>query len=109
MKLLQRIAVFTIAGAMLTGCTASARHGASAADNSRTYTRTYVSLGSILADPTPELQGLYERPVDVYRNFAIVNNVNLRLLSNDLGRTFYTNHPSRLTPYPVMSLTGNPW
>ena len=80
MKLIQRIAVFTIAGATLTGC-----------------------------ELTPELQGLHERPVDVHRNFAIVNNVNLRLLSNDLGRTFYTNHPSRLTPYPVMSLTGNPW
>ena len=94
MKLIQRIAVFTIAGAMLTGCESSSRQ---------------VSLGSILADPTPELQGLYERPVDVYRNFAIVKNANLRLLSDDLGRTFYTNHPSRLTPYPVMSLTGNPW
>ena len=95
MKLIQRIAVFTIAGAMLTGCGTGARQG--------------PSFGSILADPTPELQGLYERPVDVNRNFAIVKNAHLRLLSNDLGRTFYTNHPSRLSPYPIMSLSGNPW
>ena len=105
MKLLQRIAVFAITGAMLTGCATSARHGGSAADNSRIH----ASLGSILGDLTPELQGLHERPVDVYRNLAIVKNAHLRLLSDDLGRTFYTNHPSRLTPYPVMSLTGNPW
>ena len=94
MKLIQQIAVFTIAGAMLTGCESSA---------------TKTSLGSILDDPTPELRGIHERPVDVYRNMAVVNNANLRMLSNDLGRTFYTNHPSRLSPYPIMSLNGNPW
>ncbi len=95
MKLIQRIAVFTIAGAMLTGCESSARQT--------------TSLGDILSDPTPELRGLQERPVDVYRNLAIVNNANMRMLSDDLGRTFYTNHPSRLSPYPIMSLNGNPW
>ena len=64
---------------------------------------------NLYRNPTPELMGLHERPIDVYRNLAIVNNAHLRLLSDDLGRTFYTNHPSRLSPYPVMSLTGNPW
>ncbi len=95
MKLIQRIAVFTIAVAMLTGCESS--------------TPKSGGLGAILADLTPELQGYQERPIDVKRNLAIVNNANLRGLSDDLGRTFYTNHPSRLTPYPVMSLSGNPW
>ena len=103
MKLIQRIAVFTITGAMLTGCETSARHGA--AYNSQSQ----YGLSAILADLTPELQGYQERPVDVKRNLTIVNNANLRGLSDDLGRTFYTNHPSRLTPYPVMSLSGNPW
>lgn len=104
MKLIQRIAVFTIAGAMLTGCTASARHGANAADNSRTN----VSFLRIMENLTPELQGLHERPVDVYRGLAISNSFHMRMLSDDLGRVFYTDHPSRLSPFPIISLNGNP-
>lgn len=93
MKLIQRIAVFAIAGAMLTGCDMSSRN---------------ASLGGILGNLTPELQGLHERPVDTRRGLAISNNFHLRMLSDDLGRLFYTDHPSRLSPFPVVGLNGNP-
>jgi len=58
---------------------------------------------------TPELQGLHERPEDVTRNLAVVNNANMRMLSDDLGRTFYTHAPSRLNPFPSIGLSGNPY
>ncbi|MCZ6835070.1 MAG: hypothetical protein O7G85_04785 [Planctomycetota bacterium] len=64
---------------------------------------------SLYANLSPELQGLHERPSDVKNNLAIVNNLNLRMYSDDWGRVFYTNNPSRLTPMPAFSLTGSPW
>lgn len=57
---------------------------------------------------TPELQGLHERPVDVDRNMRVAQNQLWRSFSDDLGRVFYTDHPSRLTPMPVVDTSGNP-
>lgn len=94
MKYMQRIALIALTGALLTGCTASSQHG---------------SAAGLYSNLTPELQGTHERPIDVTRNVAIVNNLNLRMLSDDLGRTFYTSYPSRLSSFPVMSFTGNPY
>lgn len=94
MKLIPRIAVFTITGALLTGCASSVNND--------------VSFLAIMGNLTPELQGLHERPVDVYRGLAISNNFHMRMLSDDLGRVFYTDHPSHLSPFPVISLNGNP-
>ena len=73
------------------------------------FTGCSYSRSSLYHNLTPELQGMADRPEDVKRNWAMVDNANLRMLGDDLGRTFYTNHPSRLSPYPVLSLTGNPW
>lgn len=64
---------------------------------------------ALYSNLTPELQGLHERPVDVERNVAYTNNFNMRMISDDLGRVFYTNSPSRLSGFPPMSLTGNPY
>ena len=69
----------------------------------------YAKRNSLYRNPTPELDGIQERYVDVRRNWAITDNANKRMFINDLGRTWYTNHPSRLTPYPTLSYTGNPW
>ena len=84
------LALAALAMIMLAGCSAT-------------------SPNSILANLTPELQGVQERPDDVARNLAITNNANLRMLSNDIGRAFYTNHASRLSPYPIVSFSGNPF
>ena len=62
------------------------------------------SLGrdaSLRADPTPELDTLYQRPVDVDNSMAIMSDENWRMFTEDLGRAFYTDRPSRLTREPV--------
>ena len=69
---------------------------------------TDVSFDSIRGDLTPELRGLRTRQVDAKRNLAVTNNMNVRMFWDDLGRVFYTDHPSRLSPYPIMYTTGNP-
>jgi hypothetical protein len=67
-----------------------------------------VSYGSISRNLTPELRGSTERPVDVDRNMAVVKNMSWRLLSDDLGRVFYTNSPSSLAPLPIVATSGMP-
>ncbi len=67
-----------------------------------------LSYHAIRRDLTPELQGLVERPIDVDRNLAANNNQNLRMMWEDLGRTFYTSRPSILSPMPVVHTSGIP-
>ena len=67
-----------------------------------------VSFDAIRYDPSPELQGLLDRPVDAQRNLAVSNNQNWRMMMDDLGRMLYTDHPSRLSPYPITYTSGNP-
>lgn len=69
---------------------------------------TNVSYGALTSDLTPELRATTERPVDVDRHLAVMKNANWKSFWNDLGRTFYTDHPSRLSPYPIGSLSGVP-
>lgn len=70
--------------------------------------KSQVSYGSITRNLTPELRGTHERPVDVSRNMRITHNQNWRMFSDDLGRFFYTDHASRLTPFPMVDTSGNP-
>lgn len=67
-----------------------------------------VSLGDITSDMTPELMTLNQRPEDVQRHMAYTNNVNSRMFWEDLGRTWYTDHPSRLNPIEIVSVSGKP-
>ena len=66
------------------------------------------SYEAIAGDLTPDMDGLSERPIDINRNLAMMAEQNGRSFWNDLGRVFYTDHPSRLTPYPMTSLSGQP-
>lgn len=65
-----------------------------------------LSFSSVANDPSPELQSTTQRPVDVDRSLAYMKDVNKRSFWDDLSRTFYTDHPSRLSPYPIMSTSG---
>jgi hypothetical protein len=67
-----------------------------------------VSYKHITSHLTPELKGLSERPVDDHNAFAITSNSNLRLFWDDIGRSLYTDTPSRLSPMPVINTTGQP-
>jgi hypothetical protein len=50
---------------------------------------------------TPELDTLSQRPDDVENALTLWADENWRMFVADLGRTFYTNRPSRLAPYPI--------
>lgn len=55
----------------------------------------------VRADPSPELQTLWERPVDVDNHLAITRNENFRMMWEDLGRAMLLDHPSRMTWEPM--------
>lgn len=55
----------------------------------------------ISRNPTPELVTLYQRPVDVQNALTVTFDENARMITQDLGRFFYTNRPSRLTREPM--------
>jgi hypothetical protein len=50
---------------------------------------------------TPELDTLYQREDDIDNALALTFDENGRMILQDLGRAFYTDRPSRLTPEPV--------
>lgn len=66
-----------------------------------------VSQRAIFNNLTPELRSTHERPVDVRRHMAVNTNQNWRMLHDDLGRVFLTDHPSRLTGKPAPSTSGH--
>ena len=67
-----------------------------------------VSFDAIKRDLTPHILGLSERDVDVQRNMAVIGNQNLRMTWGDLGRLFLFDRPSRLSPYDIISTSGQP-
>ena len=69
----------------------------------------HVTQKEITGDLTPELRGTSLRPAEAHNAFALTSNQNLRMLSDDLGELFYTNTPSRLSPYPIVNNTGLAW
>ncbi|MBC8202841.1 MAG: hypothetical protein H8E91_03340 [Planctomycetes bacterium] len=60
-----------------------------------------------LHDVTPEMSTLSQTYNDVDIDLAMVDNQNNRMFEDDLGRVWYTNRPSRLSPLPVVNTTGN--
>ena len=67
-----------------------------------------TDFNSLRKDLTPEMQGLTDRPVDNQRNLAVRENQNWRMFSDDLNRALFLDHPSRLSPYPIIYTNGNP-
>ncbi|MDZ4754745.1 MAG: hypothetical protein SGJ11_09635 [Phycisphaerae bacterium] len=67
-----------------------------------------TDFDSIKKDLTPELQAQAERPSDVERNMAVTFEQNKRMIWNDLGRAFYTDRPSYLSPYFTAPTGGQP-
>ena len=67
-----------------------------------------VSFNAIKGDLTPHIVGLTERDVDIELNMAVVGNQNLRMFWGDLGRIWLFDRPSRLSPYDIISTSGQP-
>lgn len=55
----------------------------------------------VKADPTPNLDTLYQRPEDVDNSLVVTFDENLRMLNQDMGRFWLTDRPSRLTREPI--------
>lgn len=70
--------------------------------------KTSADFSDIKSNLTPELVGMSERDVDIERNMAVVSNTNLRLFWSDLGRAFFFEAPSSLSPYDVVGTSGQP-
>lgn len=70
--------------------------------------KTSPEFKYIKKDLTPELVGISERDVDIQRNMAVVSNTNMRLFWSDLGRAFFFEAPSSLSPYDVVGTSGQP-
>jgi hypothetical protein len=77
-------ALLALAALALVGCEAGTPSGRLAAD--------------LRSDPSPGMDTLFQREVDVDNAVAITNDTNLRMLNQDLGRLFLLERPSRLTP-----------
>jgi len=67
-----------------------------------------VSFEAIKNNPTPELAGMNERDLDMQRNLAVNANQTTRMFWSDLGRMWFADEPSPLSPYPVINTSGNP-
>lgn len=92
MKSIRNVAWLVLAGAVVGGC-ASGKG---------------VSNNAIASNPTPELKSTSMRNSDIKFSLAYMRNANGRMLWDDLGRASYWNQPSRLSPYPIMDLNGQP-
>lgn len=55
----------------------------------------------VKADPTPNLDTLYQRPQDVDNAMTVTFDENGRMFNEDLGRFWLTDRPSRLTREPI--------
>ncbi len=96
MRILAGLILVALGGAVLVGCSSSP-------------TSPYdVSFDAIRGDLTPELRAMTGRLVDEQRNMAVAFNQNGRMFYDDLGRAFYTDHPTRLSPYPITYTSGHP-
>ncbi|MCP3905839.1 MAG: hypothetical protein GY715_19620 [Planctomycetes bacterium] len=67
-----------------------------------------ASFDTISGDLTPGMKTLGERPEDVSGHMAYTFNHENRMFWGDIGRAWYVDHPTRLSPYPIISTTGVP-
>lgn len=58
-------------------------------------------LDEVRANPTPNLDTLYQRPTDIDNAITVTFDENGRMFWQDLGRAFYWDRPSHLTREPV--------
>ena len=70
--------------------------------------KSKTSFESIAARPAPEMASTADRSVDMDKNYAYMRNTNYRAFWDDLQRAIYIDNPSRLSPYPIVDLSGNP-
>ncbi|MEM7228570.1 MAG: hypothetical protein AAF432_07115 [Planctomycetota bacterium] len=85
-----------VSGLLLAGC------------SSKSYDPYDVSWDNLQKDLSPELRTETERNEDIEVALSLMEDQNERMFWGDLGRAFHTDHPSRLSPFPVPGRTGRP-
>jgi hypothetical protein len=92
MKTLIRIALAVTIAAVIAGCSS----------------KENVSFNKIASRPAPEMSSTSDRNVDIDANYAYMRNTNYRGFWDDLQRALYIDNPTRLSPYPIVDMSGNP-
>lgn len=67
-----------------------------------------ISLGGCSHSISPGMQGLAHTDKEVGIMRKVEMNQNGRMISDDLARAFYLDHPSHLSGYPVTDTSGMP-
>ncbi len=70
--------------------------------------QTATSFSGLSSNLTPNLASTVERPIDMDRNRAVTVNLDWRSAVDDVGRVLYTDHPSRLSPFPIIATRNAP-
>jgi hypothetical protein len=60
-----------------------------------------TGISALRANPTPELLTSFESPTESANSYAIMKNLNLRMMLDDAARVIYIDRPSRLNPAPI--------
>ncbi|MDG2422626.1 MAG: hypothetical protein P8M22_01470 [Phycisphaerales bacterium] len=68
----------------------------------------YHTWGYIKNNLTPEMAGISETKLDQERDLAVSNDTDWRAFSDDWGRVWLTDQPTKLSPYPLVNTGGNP-
>ena len=61
----------------------------------------YPGHSKVAGNLTPDMMGLYTRPIDKNNNYTLSTNETWRMFWDDLGRVSLLDRPSRLTPVPL--------
>ncbi len=58
--------------------------------------------------PSPAMASTTDRWVDAADNYSYMRNINQRGVIDDFNRAVYIDNPSRLSPWPIVDMSGNP-
>ena len=58
--------------------------------------------------PSPAMASTTDRWVDLADNYAYMRNIDQRGFIDDFNRTWYIDNPTRLSPWPIVDMSGNP-
>ena len=79
-----------------------------------TLTLTAATLGGLGCShayqnhPAPAMASTTERWIDVADTYSYMRNINQRGVIDDFNRAFYIDNPTRLSPWPIADMSGNP-
>ena len=72
---------------------------------------TFGSLGCAHAyqnRPSPAMASTTDRWIDASNNYSYMRNINQRGVIDDFNRAVYIDNPTRLSPWPIVDMSGNP-